>query len=409
MHSRREFVTELAGAVSTLAVPARVLGANDRVRLGVIGPGVRGTQLTGYALKCANVEVVAFADAFTKRLEDARKLAPEAKTYLDYRRLLDDKDVDAVMIATPQHLHCQHFVASLDAGKHVYQEKTLAFSVAHAKKMREAHRKAPKLVVQVGHQDCSSPQVAEARAFIEKGWLGKITEIHSHMYRNSPHDRPQWARPVTPDMTAESIMWKSFLGEAPDRPFDANRYLNWRFFWDYSGGNFYENMCHQLAFWYKVLNLQIPQTVSAVGGVFRWKDGREVPDVMMVGMVHPEELLFNWDSGFNNRALGITEDVLGTDGTISRAEGAKLRYRPERVIRRDLQETFSDTAQNYGVSELANVQNFIDCVRTGQEPCCPFEIGFRAAMASRMAVDSFRQQRMMHWDPAKEEIVPGVV
>jgi predicted dehydrogenase len=360
----------------------------------------------GYALKCPNAEVVAFADVYTKRLEDAKKVAPGAKTYLDFKLLLEDKSIDAVMIATPQHLHCQHFVASLEAGKHVYQEKTLAFSVADAKKMRAAHLKTPKQIVGVGHQDCSSPQIAEARAFIEKGWLGKITEIHSHMYRNSAHDRPQWARPVTPDMTQENIIWKSFLGPAPDRPFDANRYLNWRFFWDYSGGNFYENMCHQAAFWYKALNLQIPRTVSTVGGVFLWKDGREVPDTMMVGMVHgKEEMLFNWDSAFGNVQLGITEEVLGTDGSISRAESAKLRYRPERVNRRDLQETFSDTAQSYRVSEQAIVQDFMDCVQSGKEPCCPFEIGFRAAMVSRMAVESYRQKRMVSWDPVKEVIV----
>ena len=406
MQTRRDFVKDVAGTLGTLAVPAGVLGANDRVRLGVIGPGVRGTQLLGYALKCPNAEVVAFADVFTKRLEAAQKVVPAAKTYLDYRLLLEDKSIDAVMIATPQHLHCEHFVASLEAGKHVYQEKTLAFSVADAKKMRAARLKRPKQVVAVGHQDCSSPQIAEARAFIEKGWLGKITEIHSHMYRNTPHDRPQWARPVTPDMTQENIIWKSFLGPAPDRPFDANRYLNWRFFWDYSGGNFYENMCHQVAFWYKVMNLEIPKTVSTVGGLFLWKDGREVPDTVLVGMVHAkEEMLFNWDSGFGNVQLGISEDVLGTDGTISRSEGQKLRYRPQRVNRRDLQETFSDTAQSYPVSELAIVQDFMDCVRSGKEPCCPFELGFRAAIASRMAVESYLQKRMVGWDSAKEVIV----
>jgi len=295
--------------VGALAAPARMLGANDRVRLGLIGPGVRGMQLLRYALKCPDAEIVAFADVYTKRLEDAKKAAPGAKTFLDYRYMLDDKDVDAVMIATPQHLHCEHFCAALEAGKHVYQEKTMAFSVAHAKQMRVVRRKTPKLVVQIGHQDCSSPQVAEARAFVDKGWLGKITEIHSHMYRNSARNRPQWARPVTPDMTPENIIWKSFLGGAPELPFDPNRYINWRFFWDYSGGNFYENMCHQLAFWYKVLNLDIPRTVSTVGGVFLWKDGREVPDTMMAGMVHAEEMLFNWDSAFGNVRLGITEDV----------------------------------------------------------------------------------------------------
>ena len=109
--------------------------------------------------------------------------------------------------------------------------------------------------------------------------------------------------------------------------------MNWRFFWDYSGGNFYENMCHQIAFWYKVLNLQIPTSVVANGGVYLWKDGREVPDTMNVSMVQPEEMLITWDSGFGNDALGMTEDVLGTDGTISR--GQQIRYAPQKVNRPD--------------------------------------------------------------------------
>jgi predicted dehydrogenase len=323
---------------------------------------------------------------------------------MDYRDLLDDRAVDAVLIATPQHLHCEHFVAALGAGKHVYQEKTMAFTVEHAKRMRTAYSKASGLTVEIGHQDCSSPQIEEAQSFIAKGYLGQITEIHSHMYRNTPHSRPQWARPITPDMSPENIIWKPFLGDAPAREFDANRYVNWRFFWDYSGGNFYENMCHQVAFWYKVLKLNIPNTVSTVGGIFRWKDGREVPDTMLVGMVHSEGLLFNWDSAFGNVHLGITEEVLGTDGTISRAERQKLRYTPEIVNRREPGEMLSETAQNYGVSSPALMQDFVNCVRSGKEPRSPFELGFRTAIACRMAVESYRQGRIVRWDPAKEEI-----
>ena len=112
-----------------------------------------------------------------------------------------------------------------------------------------------------------------------------------------------------------------------------NRYINWRFFWDYSGGNVYENMCHQVAFWYKVMGLQIPESVSMTGGIYLWKDGREVPDTMSVAMVHPEEILFSWDSGFGNSQLGSTEDVLGTDGTI--AKGQQIRYLPQKVNRPD--------------------------------------------------------------------------
>ncbi len=110
--------------------------------------------------------------------------------------------------------------------------------------------------MQIGHQWTSTGQLPDALSFLKPELMGKITAIHAHMYRNTPHGKPQWARPVYPDMTPENIVWKSFLGEAPQRAFDANRYINWRFFWDYSGGNVYENMCHQLAFWYKAMGLR---------------------------------------------------------------------------------------------------------------------------------------------------------
>lgn len=400
MDSRRNFIGKVAtGLAGTLAAPASALGANDRIRVGIIGPGDRGMQIVREALRCANTEFVAFADIYTKRLEDGKKLVPAAKTYMDYRYLLDDKSIDAVLIATPQHLHCEHFVAAMDAGKHVYQEKTMAFTVEHAKRMRAAYKRAGKRTVQIGHQGCTSGQVTDAQNFMATGYVGKITEIHAHMYRNTPHGKPQWSRPVYPDMTQENIIWKSFLGEAPDRAFDANRYVNWRFFWDYSGGNFYENMCHQLAFWYKVLNLQIPKAVTTVGGVYLWKDGREVPDTMNTAMEHPEELLFTWNSGFGNNHFGSAEDVLGTDGTISK--GQQIRYSPQKVNRPDGTEMVGQTRSGPN----GHMENFFDCIRTGKEPNCPFELGFRVAIASRMAVDSYRQGRTLRWDSQKEEIV----
>jgi len=399
MQSRRIFIGKVAtGLAGAIAAP-NVLGASDRIRLGIIGAGDRGTQIMREALACPNTEFVGIADIYTKRLEDARAIAPGAKTYLDYHHLLEDKSIDAVLIATPQHLHCEHFVAALEAGKHVYQEKTMAFSVEHAKRMRAAFERAGRCKVQIGHQGCSSGQVRDAVNFLKTGNVGKITAIHAHMYRNTPHGKPQWSRPVFPDMTPENIIWKAFLGEAPEREFDANRYINWRFFWDYSGGNVYENMCHQLAFWYKVMGLKIPHTVNMVGGVYLWKDGREVPDTMNVTLEHSEEILFSWDSGFGNNQLGSTEDVLGTDGTISKSQ--QIRYLPQKVNRPDGAEMLGSarTAPN------AHMQNFLDAVRSGQEPNCPFELGFRVSIACRMAVESYRQQRAMQWDAAREEIV----
>ncbi len=399
MDSRRNFIGKVATGLAGTLAASNVLGANDRIRLGIIGAGDRGMQIVREAIACPNTEFVGFADIYTKRLEDAKKVAPNAKTYLDYKYLLDDKTVDAVLIATPQHLHCEHFTAALDAGKHVYQEKTMAFTVDHAKRMRAAYKRAGKRTVQIGHQSCSSGQITDAENFLRTGFLGKVTAIHAHMYRNTPHGKPQWSRPIYPDMTPENIIWKSFLGEAPPHEFDANRYANWRFFFDYSGGNVYENMCHQLSFWYKAMNLQVPKAVNMVGGVYLWKDGREVPDTMNVSMEHPEELLFTWDSGFGNSELGSTEDVLGTDGTISK--GQQIRYRPQKVNRPDGTEMVgaAKTAPN------AHMQNFLDCIRGGKETNCPFDVGFRVSIACRMAVESYRQQRTMRWDAAKEEIV----
>lgn len=399
MQSRRNFIGKVATGLAGTIASNNVLGANDRIRLGIIGPGDRGLQIVREAIACPNTEFVAFADIYTKRLEDAKKIAPDAKTYLDYRYLLEDKSIDAVLIATPQHLHCEHFVAALEAGKHIYQEKTMAFTVDHAKRMRAAYQKAGKRVVQIGHQSCSSGQVTDAANFLATGHVGRVTAIHAHMYRNTPHGKPQWSRPVYPDMTTENIMWKSFLGEAPQREFDANRYANWRFFWDYSGGNVYENMCHQLSFWYKVMNLQIPKSVTMVGGVYLWKDGREVPDTMSVAMEHPEEILFSWDSSFGNNQLGSSEDVLGTDGTIAKSQ--QIRYLPQKVNRPDGTEMVGATK----TAPNAHMANFLDCIRSGKEVNCPFDVGFRVSIACRMAVDSYRLGRQMKWDAAKEEIV----
>src|SRR2546427_1574355 len=179
MHSRRKFIGQFASGIAGTLATGSVLGANGRIRLGLIGAGDRGMQLVREAVNCPNTEVVAFADIYPKRLEEAKKAVPAAQTFLDHRYLLDDKSIDAVLIATPQHLHAEHFVASLDAGKHVYQEKTMAFNVEHAKRMRAAFKNAGRRTVQVGHQSCSSGQLIDAATFLTPANMGKITAIHA--------------------------------------------------------------------------------------------------------------------------------------------------------------------------------------------------------------------------------------
>ena len=269
--------------------------------------------------------------------------------------------------------------------------------------MRDAYQRAGKRTVQIGHQAMSSGLMDDAVSQLRRLPMGKITSIVMHMYRNSPHGKPQWTRPVPPDVTAENVMWKSFLGEAAIaegrvREFDAQRFINWRFFWDYSGGNVYENMSHQIAFWYKPLNLSIPTKVTMTGGLYLWKDGREVPDTMSVAMEHPEDVMVNWSSGFGNDKLGVGEYVLGTDGTIHKSQ--QLRYTPQKVNQSNGVEIAGDAK----TLPQAHMRNFFDCIRSGATPNCPFEIGFRTSIACRMAVESYRQGRPMFWDAAKEEI-----
>lgn len=398
MQSRRIFIGKVATGIAGTLAASNVLAANDRVRLGFIGAGTRGTELLREALACPHTECGAVADVYNQRLQAAQALAPGARMHADYRRVLDDPSLDAVVIATPSHLHAEQFAAALDAGKHVYQERTMAFTVEDAKRMRAAWQRSS-MVVQIGHQFCSSGHVTDAAAFLKPELMGKITAIRAQFFRNTPRGKPQWSRPLYPDMNPANIAWHSFLGSAPRREFDADRYLNWRLYWDYSGGNVTENLSEQLAFWYKLLGLKIPRAVTMTGGVYLWKDGREVPDTMHVGMEHHEEILFSWDSGFGNSHPGIGEEVLGTDGTISR--GQQIRYAPQKVNRPAANEMAGTTR----TEPRAHMQNFLNAVRSGKETNCPFEVGYRVSIACRMAVESYLEQRTVCWDAAKEEIV----
>lgn len=401
MQTRRNFIGNVAIAGGSIATRS-ALGANNRIRIATIGMGERGVQLTREAVACPNVDFVAAADVYTRRLDEAKSLAnnPSGFTvHTDYRALLENKSIDAVLIATPQHLHGECFIAAMDAGKHVYQEKAMAFTVDHAKQMRAARERSSRSVVQVGHQACSSGHVADALSYLQSGSLGQITAIHARMHRNTPAGKPQWTRPIYPDMTPSSVAWEGFLSGAPARDFDPDRLVNWRLFWDYSGGNVHENMSHQFAFWSKVMNLSIPSAATMTGGIYLWKDGREVPDTMSVSLEMPEELLFTWESGFGNNYPGVTEDVLGTHGTIAR--GQQIRYIPQRVNRPGGAELMGQTP----TVPRAHMQNFFDAIRTGIETTCPFELGYSVSVACHMAVESYLQQRTVRWDAVNEEIV----
>jgi predicted dehydrogenase len=399
MHTRRNFIGKVATGLGGIATGS-VLGANAQLRVGIVGYGERGAQLAREIAASPDTEIVAVADVYQRRLDEAKQLGPAVSVHRDYRSLLEVPGLDTVFIATPPHLHSQPFIAALEGGKHVYVERTAAFGIDDARRMRAARNAAPRCVVQAGHQTCSSGQVRDALNFLASGRVGKVSAIRAQMFRNTPRGKPQWTRPVYPDMTPENISWTEFLGGAREREFDANRFVNWRLFQEYSGGAVQEHLSQQMAFWYKVMNLEIPAAVTMTGGVYLWKDGREVPDTMNVSMDHAvSDLLFTWNCGFGNSHPGVSEDVLGTDGTISRSQ--QIRYTPQKMNLPGGAEALGQTP----TAPRAHVQNFFDSIRNGTEPNCPFETAYRVSVACRMAMESYHLRRTVYWDFDREEMV----
>ena len=311
-----------------------------------------------------------------------------------------------MLIATPQHQHALNFVPAIQAGKDVYQEKTMAFNPEHARRMKKAFAGSGR-VVQIGMQMNSGPGIGKVRALATAERMGTITAIQAHHYRNAPYGG--WLRQIPADCDDQHVDWPGFEGEARPCSFDPQRYMNWRFYWDYSGGNVFENMVHQLGFWYEVLGLSIPESVTMAGANYH-SPRMEVPDTMTVSMNHRERILFTWNAMFSNAYYGETHDYLfGTRGTVMHDESDQVLYLPQGKRAADGAEALAgpggEAQAGYPDSTLQHMQNFFDCVRSRNQPVCPFEMGFRTAITCQMAITSYRQQRTVRWDPKAEDIV----
>jgi predicted dehydrogenase len=405
MSSRRTFLGSVIGGATGVAMTAtsaaagRVVGANDRIRFGLIGGGGRGKEIFRAAMKCPNVEPAAVADIYTRRLDEVKAIAPGIATFKDHRALLDDKSIDAVLIATPQHLHALHFVAAIQAGKDVYQEKTMAFNPGHARRMKNALAGSGR-VVQVGMQMNSGDGIGKVRELAASEQLGTITLLQTHHFRNALYGG--WLRPIPADCDTAHVDWPAFQGEAKAVAFDPQRYINWRFYWDYSGGNVFENMVHTLGFWFGALDLSIPQSVTMTGANFL-APKMQVPDTFQVSMSHAEKLLFTFTSAFGNNFYGEGHDLLfGTRATVVHTQSDRVHLVPQ--ASRNAAKPGPDDA-GYKEYTERHMQNFFDCMRSRKEPVCPLELGFRTAIACQMAIASYRRGTTVRWDPGTEEIV----
>ena len=405
--TRRTFLKHAAIGAAVLAYPStKVLGANDRVRVGMIGVGDRGNDLLGQVIKVSNVELVAMADVYSRRRDQAKSKVPGIQTVDDYRRLLDMKDIDGVIVASPLHIHARHFVDTIASGKDLYAEKTMTWSIPEAEKCLGAAKGSDR-VVQIGLQHESSGALIDAKQWIKDGLVGKVTHVESWMSRNTPHGKGQWVRPIPSDCTAQNVDWKAFLNGRPDRPFDGFKLMNWRLFWEFSGGNCAENMVHQIAWIISALNLDLPTAAYMSGGVFSEPDGRDVPDTIAVTLDYPENVVVTWQSTFSNSRFGLGEHLLGSDGTIEHTAGETdmvtgrsanaVRYYPERMNRP------AGAAITGNTPDQNHMLNFIDCIRTRKQPNAPVEIGYRSAVAAHMANIAYRGKERVSLEMAKKQ------
>ena len=417
--SRRTFVKTTALATSALPALtyARAADASDRLRIGVIGVGGMGTghvhSLVGKS-QAENIEVVAVSDVYQRRVNRARSIC-KGEGYMDYRRLLERKDIDAVLIATPDHWHAKISSEALEAGKHVYCEKPMTHTVEQALQVRNVMRRS-KLVFQVGPNATANDSYWKAGEAIQAGRIGKVTWAHASYNRNARtclFNEHQKIDPTAgPDKTGEDyIDWDMWLGHkwglAPRIPWNPEHFFRFRKYWPYNGGVATDLLYHKLAPLLIAIagpNGEYPKRVNANGGLYVEKDGRDIPDVFMLTADFPSEWSLFLVSTLTNDA-GIPDRIYGKYGTMEVGGEPSLRWNG------DFKEEFM--ARNGGKEELRlpvaprrDLEgNWIDAIRGKASVHCNGELGCATMVTIKMAVESYRQRKTMLWDATKERVI----
>lgn len=422
--------TLLAGGATALTAPAerRIIGANDRVGVGFIGYGLIGKRHVVSFKQLSDVDIVAVSDTHAGRLAEAASFIGGAvKPYADFRRLLEDPAVDAVVISTPDHWHALMTMLACAAGKDVYVEKPLTLFVQEGEWMLSVARKH-RSIVQVGTQQRSGAHYARARDLIRSGELGKVTSVRMGAARNI---MPGFGRPADCEPPAE-LNWDLWLGPAPARAYNPNRGIyHFRWFWDYSGGQMTNLGQHSLDIVEWVLGTQGLQSVYSNGGRFALTDNGETPDTQDAHFQFP-----GWSAAWMHReaARGETRipslEFCGTRGslTIDRA-GFKLSGDPDLAPENFIPQftgphpvggprrtpppaqvnprTPSRTDES-GSSDgqfVAHARNFIDCIRSRATPVSDLASAHRVATLCHLANLSLRLGRQLHWDPEHATLV----
>ena len=403
-------VATLTGVRALSAQSARrTLGANDRINIGMIGVGGRGSNhvrsLTRRMEMKGDVRIGAISDIYSKRNDAALSATGLGSKDLhrDFRDLVARADIDAVFIATPDHWHAPMAIAALDAGKDVYLEKPITLTIEEAKAVAVKTAETGG-VLQVGCQHTSDKRFLKARQLIEDGWIGKPLWGQGNYSRNTIYG--EWNYAIDHDATGEDVGWEDFLGSAPKRPYNADRYFRWRKYWDYSGGIATDLFYHRLTPLRQMMGVEFPTRVTGSGGIYVHED-REVPDTYSSTVEYADSYCILGSSMANSAGNVHMEPVVyGRKGTIT-LDGMAVVVEPEWQFQTEFVEK-TGSSKMYVEVEPHNmgeehVANFLDCVRSRAKPNCDADFAYKIMTAIRLGVDSYREGKMMLWDPKREQ------
>ncbi|MBM4071422.1 MAG: Gfo/Idh/MocA family oxidoreductase [Planctomycetes bacterium] len=400
--SRRTFLGASAAAGgAALALPAasaaQVNGANERINVGLIGTGGRCRHLMPALARVPNVRITALCDVYEPNMDLARKLAdPKAFTTRNYHEILKRKDIDAVLIASPDHWHVPMTVDACAAGKDVYVEKPLTHKLSEGRTVIEAQNKH-KRIVQVGTQQRSMPHFIRGKELLRDGRIGRVHKVHLTWNRNS--DR---VRRGQVNVDVKKLDWKGFLGNATQQDFDGYRFRNWRWFWDFGNGILTDLMVHfiDVAHWY--LDLDHPIKAVTIGDNYTSRGIWQTPDTIQTLLVYPNDIQVYFEGTFCNARNGAMIEFMGTEATMYLDRG-RMEIIPEARGKAKAEEMilgkgprgrdFYDRPDG----EQLHLANWIDSIRTRRTPSCPAEAGVSAAAAAHLGNQAFRRNQVAVW------------